>query len=325
MKEKLLKYIVCPDCKKKLELTEPIYENNEIKEGKLICICGRTYNIINYIPRFVDTDKYAGNFSFQWNMARRYIEIYNKLNYFTAENFFQSTGIKLKNFEGKVVLDAGAGLGGFLKLISENVDGGGEYIGVDLSSGLDIALEQIGFKKNVHLIQADIMKLPFYQETFDYIYSIGVLHHAPNCEKAFKSLIPFLKKNGEIGIWLYQKSDSRLTEFVNIFYRKLTTIMPKRLLYVLCWFTAPFYYFKKIPHVQTIMHLILPGFLFHFFPKVSESTGTYLKEQVISTFDWYSAQYQSKHTYAEVFEWFSQSGLIEIKILPRPVSLNGKK
>ncbi len=50
------------------------------------------------------------------------------------------------------------------------------------------------------IFQADVFKLPFAPQSFDYIYSIGVLHHTPDCEQAFKGLPRLLKPGGRIAI-----------------------------------------------------------------------------------------------------------------------------
>ena len=72
MKYNLLELLVCPECKSQLYLKDPEEENDEIKSGKLDCTaCGRKYNIAEYIPRFVETDQYVGNFSFEWDIHRQ--------------------------------------------------------------------------------------------------------------------------------------------------------------------------------------------------------------------------------------------------------------
>lgn len=40
---------------------------------------------------------------------------------------------------------------------------------------------------------------------------------------------------------------------------------------------------------------------------------------------WYSPKYQSKHTYPEVFKWFEEEGLKNIKSMEAQVSVKGQK
>ncbi|MBL7129787.1 MAG: hypothetical protein ISS45_00035 [Candidatus Omnitrophica bacterium] len=45
----------------------------------------------------------------------------------------------------------------------------------------------------------------------------------------------------------------------------------------------------------------------------------------MDTFDWYSPKYQSKHTYAEVFEWVKDTGLLDVSIFENEVTMMGIK
>src|SRR5437763_1756054 len=56
----------------------------------------------------------------------------------------------------------------------------------------------------------------------------GVLHHTPDCERAFKSLPQYLKPGGTIAIWLYS-AYNKWYRFSDI-YRKIThRISPRAL------------------------------------------------------------------------------------------------
>ncbi len=49
------------------------------------------------------------------------------------------------------------------------------------------------------------------------------------------------------------------------------------------------------------------------------------KWRVLDTFDWYSPWYQSKHTYEEVFRWFEDCGLEDLRVILQPISVSGRK
>jgi ubiquinone/menaquinone biosynthesis C-methylase UbiE len=66
-----------------------------------------------------------------------------------------------------------------------------------------VARENTKDSGRVQVVQADLHQLPFAYESFDFIYSIGVLHHLPDPEAAFQSLLRYLKPNGETQIYLY--------------------------------------------------------------------------------------------------------------------------
>lgn len=314
MKEELLKILVCPKCKSELDLNDAKIENNEIKEGKIICkSCNSEYTVFNYIPRFVKNDAYVDNFSFEWNLHRR-----TQLDSFSGtdvseKSFKKRTGFNLENLNGKLVLDVGCGSGRYLE-VSEKY--GANAIGIDLSYSVDAAFKNLGFKKNINIIQADVFDLPFKEEVFDYIFSIGVLHHTVNTQKAFKCLPKYLKTGGEIAIWVYSNEgfNTKVYNKISDFYRLFTIKMPKKLLYRLSYISLPLYHLKKIKLLTSISYLIFPA-----------SDHPIREWRVLDTFDWYSPKYQWKHTYNELISWFQDSRLTDIKALDIPVAVKGRK
>lgn len=314
MKKNLLEILVCPDCKNNLELAINKKINHEIKEGTLKCSkCNKKYKIENYIPRFVEVDKYVDSFSFQWTIhSKTQLDSFSGTNE-SEETFKLKTGFSLNDLKNKLILDAGCGSGRYIEVVNKY---GGEVVGVDLSYSVDAAFENIGFKDKVHIVQADIFNLPFSEETFDIIYSIGVLHHTPNTKEAFKQLIKLLKKNGEIAIWVYSDETfyEKIHNRISDFYRIFTTKMPKNLLYYLSHVAIPLYYLKKIPLLKYILMIIIPTSM--------HPNPTW---RVLDTFDWYSPKYQWKHTFEEVETWFKEANLYDITRLKARIAVRGRK
>ena len=316
MKLSLLNKIVCPDCKSELAIrySPRAVINNEVSEGELLCDkCHKIYLITNYVPRFVESDKYAGNFSFEWSIhTQTQLDSLSGLNE-SETMFYQKTGINLEDLEGKLVLDVGCGAGRYIEIVNKY---GGEVIGIDLSYAVDVAFNNLGLKDNIHIIQADIFNLPFKEETFDYILSIGVLHHTPNTRQAFECLPRLLKHGGEIAIWVYSNEGfpMKIINLVSSLYRVITTRIPKQMVYQFARLSAPLYYPKKNKFIKPILTLLLPT-----------STHPVKDWRILDTFDWYSPKYQWKHTHKEVMRWFWSSGLSEVKRADIAVSVKGKK
>lgn len=308
MKETILKILVCPECKETLRCTAQKKEGNEIKEGKLNCKkCKTEYVIRDFIPRFVPNDAYVDNFSFEWHKHRSTQLDSQTGTKESTENFKRITGFNLADLEGKLILDAGCGSGRYSEIAA---NAGANVVGIDLSFAVDAAFTNIGKQRNVTIIQADIFKLPFKEETFDYIFSLGVLHHTPDCKQAFMQLPRLLKKGGTISIWVYGKKMHFLATDV---LRVVTTRMDKMHLYSLCnTVVEPIYAATKIPLIGYPLRAFI-------------STHTNKDWRVLDTFDWYSPKYQSKHSHDEVFLWFKEIGLTNIRKLDFPTAVTGRK
>src|SRR5262249_14747016 len=144
-----------------------------------------------------------------------------------------------------LTLEAGCGYGRFLDVVDK---AGGEIVGVDLNTTtINLCQQFVGSRPRVHLVQADLFKLPFRNSTFHSIYSIGVLHHTPDCRQAFLKLTPYLASGGQISIWVYHpdnQSDVRR-------WRSFTTRWSPRTLYSWCVVNqAAFSWIRCIPVVR---------------------------------------------------------------------------
>ncbi len=320
MREQLLQWICCPACRGRLALHAREWKKDDVLGGELTCTgCRVSYPIVRSIPRFVSTDLYAGNFSFQWErFVRTQVDEAGRRG--SATTFVEKIGFQLGDLKEKLVLDVGVGSGRYADVVER---AGGVIVGIDLSFSVDAAFENFGERKNIHLVQADVFSLPFAEETFDCIYSIGVLHHTPDCHQAFLKLPPLLKSGGKIGIWVYSSARSKTEDRANRFWRALASILPQQVLFQLCVVASGLSYLKEIPLVKPAMKYLLPRLLFDVLPLVSDHPR--FQEKVLKTFDWYSPRFQSRHTYPEVFSWFEEAGLSRIRILPTQVSVQGTR
>lgn len=122
-----------------------------------------------------------------------------------------------------LVLEVGCGSGRFIKYLSDKA---GFIVGVDPSHAVFAADELIGKKENVMLVKAAANDLPFADNTFDFVYSIGVLHHIPDTQKAMQACVQKVKKGGYFFTYLYYDLDNRGFLFRSIFH--LSTLLRKR-------------------------------------------------------------------------------------------------
>lgn len=268
------------------------------------------------MARFVEPHSYADSFGYQWN---RYAttQLDRSGGEKSERNFIVRTGFKPEEFKDKLVLDVGCGMGRFAEIATR---WGATVVGIDLTTAVERAAQNLADRKFVGL-QADVFHLPFAPESFDYIYSVGVLHHTPDCEKAFKTLPQYLKPGGTITIWLYS-GYNKWYRFSDQ-YRKVTHRMPIRLLHGVLRVAVPCINtvdrgLQKIPAIGPP----LAGLVHHVFP-VSRNPNP--ETRVLDTLDWYSPKYQSKHTYEEVFRWFEDCGLRDLSVGELSIAVRGRK
>lgn len=310
MKERLLKFLLCPACTKEFTLQAHERDGDEIISGILKCRCSEEYRIINGIPRFVRSDEYVGSFSFEWMVHRQtQLDSYNIA--LTSENQMRNRlDFELSSLKGKLVLDAGCGAGRYAEVAAKY---DAEVICVDLSYAVESAYKNIGKLKNIHIIQADIFKLPLRPAIFHLVYSYGVLHHTPDARAAFYSIVKFVRPQGAISIFVYSSYNKAIVH-TTAFWRIFTTRMPKRLLYYLSFISVPLYFIYKIPIIGNI------GKMIFVIPMLKD-----WRWRVLDTLDWYSPKFQSKHTHWEVFNWFRDNGIDNIKLYPNEITMSGIK
>ena len=91
----------------------------------------------------------------------------------------------------KLVLDVGAGSG---RHSTQAAQLGARVVAVDLGSSIDVARRNL--PAEALTVQADAEHLPFERGTFDFVMSIGVIHHLPDPEGALRSLVPLVAPGG---------------------------------------------------------------------------------------------------------------------------------
>jgi len=228
LEKKLMRWLCCPLCKANLTLDVFEASSDEVMAGMLLCDgCDSTYPLIAGVPRMLTGEmqhdlwqqypdffrQYGSRFKdvqmggvdqalqkkrqTQSRFGYEWIEFDN----YACDNF--SDFIKPLSdgfFLGKLGLDVGCGAGRHIRGASQL---GAEVIGVDLSQAVDAAFQNNEEYPHVHIVQADVYRLPFNNNLFDFIYSLGVLHHLPEPEKAYHLLPAYLKPKGSFFIWLY--------------------------------------------------------------------------------------------------------------------------
>jgi ubiquinone/menaquinone biosynthesis C-methylase UbiE len=257
----------------------------------------------------VDRADYAGSFGFQWARFGRVQLDSASGTTRSRDTFVTKTGWSTEDLKGERVLDAGCGMGRFTEVCC---DAGADVHAIDLSEAVQVAAENHRGRSNAHFYQADIFRLPFDDESFDRVFSIGVLHHTPNTKTAFLELARLVRPGGRIAIWVY---GTKLKAFLGSeLLRPLTSRLPRQFMLQASRVAIPLYYIHRLPLVGRVTSVLLPTSV--------EANPTW---RWLDTFDWYTPRFQWKHTNEEVVTWFEEAGFTEIRVGEFPVSVSGRR
>lgn len=280
----------------------------------------QNYNQLNGVYECVNHNpKYLKKYSYIYKKMSKVL--FNEIPKFTSgdgeyrKEYFDFLNIKEEDVKDKVVLDAGCGSGWMIKKILKYKP--------KLIAGIDLSRSVYYIKKmegNYILVHGDLMDLPFNENTFDTIYSWGVLQHIPDFSTGFNNLKKCLKKGGKLSIFTYGYDQNLLKPMFD-FHRKWTTKLPVPLLYHLTKLSIPLCYLYKIPPFK-LLQFLLPIRL----PRKPKYyiTPKQWNEVWICTLDDYLNTYWNTYNYEEVYNLFKKD-FKDIEIKEPPISINGVK
>lgn len=147
--------------------------------------------------------KTAGFGSGHEEFTKEYFEDHARFRYVTYAPWLPTVADFWK-YKGRRVLDVGCGMGTDLL---EFARGGAIASGLDMTPRhIELAKRRFQlFGMKGRFVVGDAENLPFQDDTFDFIYSNGVLHHTPNTQRAVNEVHRALRSGGEALIILYHK------------------------------------------------------------------------------------------------------------------------
>ena len=133
-----------------------------------------------------------------------FFEYYDQIKQTDNELFVRGL-FRFDQYKGKRIMDIGCGYGWFVKEFAKN---GGVVTGIDLSpAAVELTKKMLTYYKlTAEIREANAEELPFADNTFDLVFSNGVLHHTPETQKAVDEAWRVLKPGGRAVISLYYRN-----------------------------------------------------------------------------------------------------------------------
>ena len=186
-----------------------------------------------------------------WETVESFGEEWTKFSDFSAaelshigSEYFDIVTEQILNKDSRV-LDVGCGTRRWTKYVSSLC---GHVEAIDPSKAVLVAEKMLASDSNVRISQAEVDNIPFEDNSFDFVFSLGVLHHIPDTAAAMKKCVKKLKPDGHFLVYLYYSFENRGFMFRALFHlstlvRNIVCRLPAGLKKIVCDLLAVAVYF----------------------------------------------------------------------------------
>jgi SAM-dependent methyltransferase len=123
---------------------------------------------------------------------------------------YLSSYVTEQDLEGRRLLEIGLGYGTLGQIIARR---GCQYHGLDIAQGpvemMRYRLALLGQEGGRRVQQGSALDIPYPEGAFDYVYSIGCLHHTGDLPKAVSEVFRVLAPGGKAVVMLYNQGSFR--------------------------------------------------------------------------------------------------------------------
>jgi SAM-dependent methyltransferase len=248
------------------------------------------------------TARTFSSFGYEWNA---FDDLRDEDESFAAIYF---KDLDLPGLTGRLGLDAGCGKGRFTRVLARHLK---TMVALDGSEAAHAAVHNLRDQENIGVVRADLRLPLFAPESFDFISSLGVLHHLDDPRQGFAHLAQYLAPGGQMLVYLYSRPESLSARSVGLSaastVRRVTVKLPHPVLRAL---SAPI-------AALLFAGVVLPGrwgdrLRLGALSRLPMSTyrDKPFRSLVLDTFDRLSAPVEHRFIWTDLEPWFADAGLV---------------
>lgn len=222
--------------------------------------------------------------------------------------------IKEPMVRGKKGIDIGSGCG-YDTFIMAKSNPAVKIISLDISEGAYKTKELTSGLGNVWVMRGSALNIPIADNTLDFAYSFGVLHHTADPERGIKEIARIIRRDSPVYLYVYEDhSENRVKHLaLNLVkaLRAVTTHIPPRALYILSFLASPFImvfftfphrFFKRFKTTQALAENIPFNF------------GSSMFSLAGDLYDRFGAPIEHRFSRQEIFNLLKRNGFVNISI-----------
>ena len=212
--------------------------------------------------------------------------------------------------------DAGCGSGRWAFLVAPQV---GHLHCIDPSSAIDVARNNLKHLTNCTFHRATVSDMPFPENSMDFGYSVGVLHHIPDTQKGIMDCVAKLKRGAPLLVYLYYAFDNQPAWFrmawkASNLVRHLICRLPHRLKRFLSELIAICVYFPLARLAGLLEKVDLP---IHSWPLSAYRNRSFYSMRT-DALDRFGTKLERRFTKLEILSMMEKAGLERILFSDSP-------
>jgi SAM-dependent methyltransferase len=211
--------------------------------------------------------------------------------------------------------DAGCGSGRWAVLVVPRV---GHLYCVDPSSAIDIARKNLQHLPNCSFHRNSIDDMPFPDNSMDFGYSLGVLHHIPDTQQGIIDCVNKLKLGAPFLIYLYYSFDNQPVWFgwlwkISDVARHFISKLPYRIKYILSQLIAICVYYPLARMAYVLQKM---GVSIHSWPLSSYHNKSFYSIRT-DALDRFGTKLEKRFTKLQILTMMENAGLERVQFSPR--------